>query len=811
MRDQIFFLVLCSFLSLFLTSCPEVNNPKDSTNNIKTGERQDLPSKTIATNGGIITFGDEAKEIKGMKINIPEGSYDQTKTFNVSFAKIESHNFGDRFKPISPLIKIANGGGYSERIMTLEIPAVISDKAVAAAFFYNDKTGTLEPIPVIRYSGGKVVIATRHFMSNGMQYSKFGKTNQPELLVDELYSHIVLSEVKEEDLQKSGLMSTGFEPGIDDWEFTNWGSIITPQGNCSGHSLSALWYFTTQKKINNKGIHHYFDKFDKEKKPDPFWQDNPKGIKFVSMVQSTNEKQWIKYFNDFYSSVRTIYADEPNFYEAYTREGIKAAAAQIYVTREPLYTIISTSSSEIKAHAIIAYAVDYANGKINVADPNFPGSKTRLIEFENGRFKPYISGDNANDPSSIQYNNFAFFGKSALFNWESIGYYWDETLSDNIGKNVFPKVEYFTKDSEGKEIELADIIMYESNKQLQIKCKIGSSNFSINDPYISLYKNDVELARSEKGKLELDYTLDEEDKNSDLGIWVWNLATNGYQNWIDYKWIKISELRIEPAKMNGLKNKEYSWKAIINNPPINARYEWNFGDKTPIVKVKNNTEVKHTYKDDGIFPIILELYDDSKNQLFAVATAYAIIGAGIIDTTYKFKFLGWYFADKQPTFEISIKGTVTANELRLINTISYVNFPSYTYNCKFPTEINVDLTISIKYTSGKVTKTYGEYYGLYKSEYEFEVMNKGFATTFDTTNAFKKMENYRCDTTGNIFKLKGTMKNFPVNGYGSLVLSFFSKSKVIDYYREGDGKEFTKEYYEEHQDMFFGLTIYFQK
>ncbi len=816
MKKQIQLTIFSLLLAFVLTSCPEVNNPKDATDKIKTGERQDLPSKSVGTAGGTITFGDEAKELKGLKIDIPANSYDISKTFVVSYANIESHKFGERFKPISPLIKISNGGGYSERVMTIEIPAEVSEGAIATAFFFNDKTGDLEPIPVIRYSKGKVVVATRHLMSNGLMHSKAGKKTQPEILVDELYSHIVLSEVKEADLIKAGLLSSGFEPGKDDWEFTNWGSIITPDGNCSGHSLTSLWYFSVQKKITNKGLYHYFDKFDKDTKPDPFWQDNAKGMKFVSMVQFTQDKYWGKIWSDFYSSVRAHYSDQPHFFDAYSREGIKSAAAQIYVTNEPVHTIVSTDETGSSSHAIVCYSVDYASGKVYVADPNFPGSKSRIIEFADGAFKPYISGDNANAPNNTVYKYFAFFGKSALYNWESIAYHWDETISSNIGKNTFPKVTYTTLDDEGKEIELPEIILYSKNYPLIIKCDITNTNVTINESYISLYKIDnklglIELARTNKGKLEIEYYFDESDKNSDFGIWVWNLAQNDYQNWIDFKWIKVTDLRIEPQKMNGEKNKEYTWKAIIQNPPSNARYEWNFGDKSPIVKVKNNPEVKHTYKEDGVFPIILELYDDSKNQLFAVATGYAVIGAGLIDTTYILEFPGYGLADKKPTFEVTIKGVVSANDLQLKTKLTFYSHPFYVYQCKTPTDLNVELTISIKYISGKITEKTGFYYGLYQSEYEFEVLNKGFATLTDTSNTFKKMTNYRCDTTGNIFRLKGTMNQVPENPIASLILQFYNKRKSLEYYRENDGTEYTKEEYDEYKDMFFGFTMVFNK
>lgn len=789
-------------LAIALTSCPEINNPSGGSDNIKFGEQIELPTKQISASGGTISFGDEAKELSGLKINVPPNSYETNKTFKVSIAKIQSHKFGERFKPITPLIKISNGGGYSEKIMTLEIPVQLEKGKIAAAFFYNDQTGELEPIPVIKYSDGKVVIATRHFMSNALNSSKLYKNQFPEILVDELYTHIVLSSVGEEELLNAGLMSSGFEPGKDDWEFTNYGSILSPGGNCMGHSLTAMWYYKTQKPKSNKQLYHLFDKFDKNKDKDDFWQDNPKGLKFVSVIQLEGDKHWVQLWNDFYNIVREQYTDSPDFLEAYTREGIKAAAAQMYAIREPMFTIVSTDVKGSRAHAVVGYAVDYQNGKIYVADPNHPGSKDRAIIFSNGKFQPYLSGSNANDQNSIAYHYFAFFGMSALFNWESISYRWAEVSSGNIGKGLFPRVIYSRIiDTLGLEEELTDDLVLNflfdpKDPYIRIRCEIESSGLKINKPYISLFNDKgVEIARSSNDDLVINYPLDESQRNSQFGVWVWNLGNDGFPQWIDFKWVKITDLRIEPFKLYGEKNKEYTWKAVIENPPANARYVWNFGDSTPLVTVKNNPNAKHTYTKDGNFPIILQLYDDSNNQLFAVGSAYAVIGAGIIDTSYKIVLSEGYY-DKDPTFEVKIKGTVSANELIFggIRNQPGLNIPVTWYYIKLPTDLSIELNISINYISGKVSKSYDPrlYAGLYLEEAGYEVTKRYKISSFDFDFL---AENVKIDTLGDFVRIKAFLpKTSSFTGI-SVPIHFIVKEKITKYYLNDDGSERKEEEY----------------
>jgi hypothetical protein len=47
------------------------------------------------------------------------------------------------------------------------------------------------------------------------------------------------------------IISTGFTPGVDDWEFTNFGSYISP-GVIARSSISAMWYYY-EKKLKGSG------------------------------------------------------------------------------------------------------------------------------------------------------------------------------------------------------------------------------------------------------------------------------------------------------------------------------------------------------------------------------------------------------------------------------------------------------------------------------------------------------------------------------------------------------------------------------
>ena len=109
---------------------------------ITVGETVEVTMETIGSDGGTITFNKPGDLLDGLVIEIPEGAYNEDTPFEISYSPIEEHSMGDYFNPISPLITIENGGGYSEEIISVKIPANIPAEHFAMAFFYDEKTGS---------------------------------------------------------------------------------------------------------------------------------------------------------------------------------------------------------------------------------------------------------------------------------------------------------------------------------------------------------------------------------------------------------------------------------------------------------------------------------------------------------------------------------------------------------------------------------------------------------------------------------------------------------------------------------------------
>ena len=108
---------------------------------------------------------------------------------------------------------------------------------------YDEVTGKIEALPAIVSDDNSITVETRHFststISGGLQLNK--KLNESS------FANIVISSIKESALSGQSVISSGFTPGIDDWEFINYGSYISPGGHCAGQSMTSMWYFYDKK------------------------------------------------------------------------------------------------------------------------------------------------------------------------------------------------------------------------------------------------------------------------------------------------------------------------------------------------------------------------------------------------------------------------------------------------------------------------------------------------------------------------------------------------------------------------------------
>ena len=238
---------------------PTRPHPPVRTGDITTGPKVDLASQSVDSSGGTIAVSRPGDPLDGFVINVPPQSYPDSRTFKVSSAPITKQTFGDDINPVSPMISVDNGGGYSDEIMYVRVPVKVPDDYFAMGFLYDEKSKQLEGMPLVGMDAESVTVATMHF------------------------SNFFISMIEKALLSND--IDSGFRPGIDDWQFTNRGSYIAPGGHCEGQSLSAMWYYCTQPDGNGACLYGRYDNNGNQPATPSLWQDDSLGYRFCSVIQ----------------------------------------------------------------------------------------------------------------------------------------------------------------------------------------------------------------------------------------------------------------------------------------------------------------------------------------------------------------------------------------------------------------------------------------------------------------------------------------------------------------------------------------------
>lgn len=397
--------------------------------NIIFGDTTSLGNFRVSPMGSTLTVNNPSSTIDGFSIQIPEGAFGETQDFTVSETQVTEHRFGEIFNPATPLISINNDQIFSNKPMNISIPIHLEEGEFAMGFYYNRKSGKLEAIPFESLSGDRIVLRTSHF------------------------SDIIVSKItKEYLLSYDTSIDSEFRPGIDDWQFANYGSVLAPGGHCAGQALSMVWYFNTQKLHRNKpALYGLFDNNGKYT-TSQFQEDDALGYRFASVIQDNFD------FSSpvFYDYVDLSLESQENTYLSF--------AYSLLLTKSPqfmgIYHVAPTGEF-LGGHAIVAYRLN--NRKIYVADPNYPGKNDRYVAFGEQSFLPYSSGANAADiseGSGVLYNKIVFVGQTALVDFDTIDFFYSKMQDQTVGNDSMPtlSVHYMSRySSDPNNIELSKL------------------------------------------------------------------------------------------------------------------------------------------------------------------------------------------------------------------------------------------------------------------------------------------------------------------------------------------------------------------
>ncbi|PLX32946.1 MAG: hypothetical protein C0600_01320 [Ignavibacteria bacterium] len=589
---------------LFPIACSEDDGgtgPGGDSGKIVTGESAQVLQGNLGSEGGTVAVTQSDAALNGLELTVPSGAYSSGIQISVHEAQIESHDFGADFDPVSPLIRVDNGGEFAGIPMTLHIPLPDLQGRFPVAFYYDRPAGTLEAITPVGRGEDYLDVAVRHF------------------------SEIVVSATQIELLKQGGGFHTLFDPAVNGWSFVNYGTSPEFDGVCGGMSIGAARFhrdFSTSLAIKT-----HFDNDEYWFRTPKVWQDDANALRYVTELQHefvTSSNIWTL---DGKSPLDPIWtrSEEDHFW---------SICYALLVLNQPQFLFLGVKNSDEDGHAIIAYAYEISGntGTLKVYDPNYPGKEGEItFDLTAKAFRPYTSAVNATalaDGDTYAYNEIIFIPLSTLCDAGKLDAIWQKVSDGSIGDNIFPRYEAYAVPVDNEDLPRVKLLDATSGKTTFLPYNKFRVELDMADPTLVTktigWVDLPDIKEIEKRDPSGEITLENPGEENLVGIEVDVLPQSGRSHsWAGFQWYKIrmQSLWLEPADTNIAIGQEAELTARNNGTaPPNARFEWDFGDGNTQT-VHGDSTVSHPYLEVGSYTVTVSMYDGQSTEALGSAEA----------------------------------------------------------------------------------------------------------------------------------------------------------------------------------------------
>jgi hypothetical protein len=582
-----------------------------------------LNNVTVPRSGGTLTVSAAGNPLNGMTLAIPDTAFSAPAIISIGTKSIAPPTLPTGYAQVGPALVITNSEAVATRPMVMTIPvSVQSPDTALGAFFVDQATGTLEPVPVAARTANTLTIFSRHFTADRLLKPASTQRNtrkepgaEPALAMTG-FSPVIIIIISVPAAQLNVATTTGFQPGRDDWEFVNYGSILGPGGICAGMSISAMYYFYALRSggtLNGRynpvasGAYRSFT--------------NNGGLRLASVVQQDYSDPalaaWENTVNAF--AILTTIPRARLYYQS--------LVMAMQVTKMPqLLTIFGVNIG----HAVVAYGS--ANGVVSFADPNEPGN-SRSMTFANNAFTPFPFQSKGGQPSAV-ITRVVPVGASALIDGATLASLWAKVPDESVGRTRFPTTTLERYDAFADkfvDLDTSATVFVSSLEQLAVRTKCPTTcprtyapNSLINTKVIT-----------EAGALLYDDSIRDDaitltGSAQRFGIieFIPSGNPNTANDWSRFRWItaKYQPVLLEPVRPQ-IRVDSLLRLTATAAPEITqqvAKYTWTFNDGSPAV----NTTVpntSHKYTKTGDFKALVVLFD-SRNAILGRDSTVVSVG-----------------------------------------------------------------------------------------------------------------------------------------------------------------------------------------
>ncbi|MDX9759117.1 MAG: PKD domain-containing protein [Bacteroidota bacterium] len=577
------------------------SSPNNDSGKIRTGAMTQVFEQSV-TAGTTVTVEGSGSPLDGMELEIPVGAAASAMPLTISHGEITGHEFGAHFTPITPLIRIENGGEFAAKPMRLRIPLPGLAGRFPVAFYYDRAAGTLEAIAPVGRSDEWLDVAVRHF------------------------SEIVVSATQIDLLREGGGFMSFFDPQANGWSFVNDGAYPEPGGICAGMSIGAAQFYRNFNASILLATH-----FDNDALwfPTPkIWEDDATGIKFCAELQRAFVTD-----NSFWTSTGSSPLD--GFLQKSEEDHFWSLCYAMLVNNQPQFLYLSVDGDpSAAAHAILAYeyVIGPAVGTLKVYDPNYPGTEgTITFDFGTRKFRPYTSAANATalaNGQTFSYDNIVFIPFSTICDAKEIDRIWQKVAAKTIGAGQYPAYELWAVPVDNDELPRVKLLDAASGKTTflpysEFTVEIVPADKSI-PMSLTAWIDLPSIGEVEKQEPAGIITVERPTKDNLVGIQV-NAKAAGRNtfSWAGFQWCKIrlQSLWIEPADTIVGVNQDLRLVVRHNGTaPADARFEWDFGDGETASRTGDST-ITHAFEEQDAYTVAVTMFVPGSSDPAGTATA----------------------------------------------------------------------------------------------------------------------------------------------------------------------------------------------
>lgn len=581
---------------------------------------------SVPRSGGVVTVAVPGNPFNGLTLTVPDTAFATPAVISIATKNMRVLTLPAGYAQVGPALVITNSQGTATRPMVMTIPITVQSPDTAlATFFVDPATGTMELLPITARTTTTLTVFSRHFSSDKMLKLASarivprvpgGPSGTPAARAAG-FSPAVIIVVSVPTATLNATTTTGFAPGRDDWEFSNNGSILEPEGICAGMSISALYYFyalrgsgTLSGRFNpfTRSVFHSYT--------------NNGGIRLASVIQADADQSILRQWSNTVAALSLVTGvPKPTLF-------YQALVMAMQVTHMPQFLAIYGTGF---GHAVVAYGS--ANGTVSFSDPNDPGLG-RSMTFANNAFAPFPFLSRGGAPADVV-NRVETIGASSMIDAQAVAADWAQVSDSTIGQTRFPKAYLQTFDAFTRRFVTIDTtkpVIFTSRKDffLQTKCPASScAFFYLPDTLINtwLINESGELISDADGGFASVVLNRGAQRFGVVEFAASNL--NGGRAWSRFRQITVNYQPVELAPKVPQIKPDSTIAFIVTSGELAsqiAKYVWEFNDGQASVTT-TTAAITHTYSTIGAYKARVTMSDAADRIIARDSTTVTVASA----------------------------------------------------------------------------------------------------------------------------------------------------------------------------------------